>query len=63
MKHLRTTLAGAFAGFLAILHNQGVSVGHIGSADFVSLLQAIAMALTGFYAADKTVTDKQASEK
>jgi hypothetical protein len=54
MKHLKTTIFGALAGLTALLHSQGVTIGHIGSGDVVGLFQSVFMALTGYYAADST---------
>lgn len=51
-KNWKTTIFGAVAGLAALLHSQGVRIGHIGSGDAITVAGSLAALLLGLYAAD-----------
>ena len=55
-KNWLTSLFGVLAGVPAILHQSGVTVGHLGGGDYLSLLSAIGIAGLGLAAKDNNVT-------
>ena len=52
MKNWKTTLAGLVLAVLGGLQLYGVKIGHVGSGDYVGLLQTIVGLALGVYAKD-----------
>lgn len=55
-----TSLFGLLAGVPVLLHQTGVSVGHLGSGDWLSAISAIGMTLLGLTAKDADVSNAPA---
>lgn len=51
-KNALTTIFGSIAGIAAGAHQIGITIGHIGSGDVVTLLGAVSTVLFGYFAAD-----------
>jgi hypothetical protein len=56
MKNWKTTLFGVLFGVPTLLHSMGINLGHIGSADFLTLIQAATATALGYCAKDNNVT-------
>jgi len=52
MKHWYTTLFGIVGAVAMMAHNSGITLGHIGNTDFLTLLAAAATGMVGVMAAD-----------
>lgn len=55
-KNWLTTMFGLLAGVPVLLHQSGVTVGHLGSGDWLQAISGIGIALLGLAAKDKNVT-------
>jgi hypothetical protein len=55
-KNWLTSIFGLLAGIPLLLHQSGVTVGHLGSGDWLTLISAIGAAGLGLSAKDHNVT-------
>lgn len=55
-KNWLTSLFGLLAGVPLLLHQSGVTIGHLGSGDWLTLISAIGAAGLGLAAKDSTTT-------
>jgi len=56
MKNWKTTFWGSLASVLALASHSGVSVGHVGNTDFVTLGATISAIIAATYMKDRDVT-------
>ena len=55
-KSWKTSLMGVLAGLPMLLHGAGVSIGHVGTGDWITFLQGLFVAGIGLAAKDHDVT-------
>jgi hypothetical protein len=58
IRHAFTTIFGSLAGAAILLHQLGISIGHIGNTDFVTLVGAGATVALGIAAGDAAQMNK-----